>query len=370
VLALLNEPTAAAFAYGLNSMVGKSRVLVFDLGGGTFDVTLVDMGNREINVIATRGDHLLGGKDWDDALIDHVAQLFIDRHGVDPRTNLVSLHDLRAKCVSAKISLSRKPKVNIFHDYAGKVLRVTIEREEFGVRALFDDPSIGQDEDPVGHRDCGEAVRDQDRRPSGGKGGKVLEQFVLGSGVNARRRLVENQDRRTPGKSPSDGDSLPHSPRGLVVAELSSEDGVEPLGHLLDGAREAGSVGSILRLRPRVGKTGPIAVGDVLRDGGGVAAVLLKHKGNAAAQILLVHGADIAPRHEDPPRGRLVEASEQLDERRFAGAVLADDRHRLPGRDLERQIMKRVGCRAGISEADALAADVGVERLGEALATG
>jgi molecular chaperone DnaK len=131
VLALLNEPTAAAFAYGLNSMVGKSRVLVFDLGGGTFDVTLVDMGNREINVIATRGDHLLGGKDWDDALIDHVAQLFIDRHGVDPRTNLVSLHDLRAKCVSAKISLSRKPKVNIFHDYAGKVLRVTIEREEF-----------------------------------------------------------------------------------------------------------------------------------------------------------------------------------------------------------------------------------------------
>jgi hypothetical protein len=75
----------------------------------------------------------------------------------------------------------------------------------------------------------------------------------------------------------------------------------------------------LVRLRPRVGKTGPIAVGDVLRDGGGVAAILLKHKGNAAAQILLVYGADIAPRH---------------------------------------------------SEADALAADVGVERIREALATG
>ncbi|HMV67163.1 MAG TPA: Hsp70 family protein [Myxococcota bacterium] len=131
VLALLNEPTAAAFAYGLNSVGARARVLVFDLGGGTFDVTVVDMGDREINVIATRGDHLLGGKEWDDALIDHVANLFIEKHGVDPRTNLVSLHDLRAKSVSAKISMSRKPKVNIFHDYAGKVLRVTVEREEF-----------------------------------------------------------------------------------------------------------------------------------------------------------------------------------------------------------------------------------------------
>jgi molecular chaperone DnaK len=131
VLALLNEPTAAAFAYGLNNLGGRARVLVYDLGGGTFDVTLVDMGDREINVIATRGDHLLGGKDWDDCLIDYVSTLFLEKHGVDPRTSLVSLHDLRAKCVSAKISLSRKPKVNIFHDFAGKVLRVTIERETF-----------------------------------------------------------------------------------------------------------------------------------------------------------------------------------------------------------------------------------------------
>jgi molecular chaperone DnaK len=130
VLALLNEPTAAAFAYGLNNLGTSARILVFDLGGGTFDVTLVDMADREINVVATRGDHHLGGKDWDDCLIDHVAGLFIEKHGVDPREDLVSLHDLRSKCVSAKISLTRRPRVNIFHDYKEKVMRVSLERED------------------------------------------------------------------------------------------------------------------------------------------------------------------------------------------------------------------------------------------------
>ncbi len=131
VLALLNEPTAAAFAYGLVNQGKDQRVLVFDLGGGTFDVTVVDIADKEINVLATTGDHLLGGKDWDDAIIDHVAGQFAEKFGVDPRTDLVSLADLRAKAVSAKISLSRRPKVNVFHDFQGHVLRSTIAREEF-----------------------------------------------------------------------------------------------------------------------------------------------------------------------------------------------------------------------------------------------
>ena len=131
VLALLNEPTAAAFAYGLQNLGKKARVLVFDLGGGTFDCTVVDMDANDINVIATKGDHKLGGKDWDDRIIDHVAQAFLTKHGVDPREDLVSVSDLRAKAVSAKISLTRRPKVNIFHDYQGHVLRATLSREEF-----------------------------------------------------------------------------------------------------------------------------------------------------------------------------------------------------------------------------------------------
>ncbi len=131
VLALLNEPTAAAFAYGLANQGKRSRVMVYDLGGGTFDTTIVDMDEREINVVATTGDHMLGGKDWDDAIIDHIAQAFIDKHGVDPRTDLVSMHDMRAKATSAKISLSKRPKVNIFHDFAGQVIRTTLAREDF-----------------------------------------------------------------------------------------------------------------------------------------------------------------------------------------------------------------------------------------------
>jgi len=131
VLKLINEPTAAAFAYGLNNANRDVRLLVYDLGGGTFDVTICDIANNEINVIATDGDHLLGGKDWDDRLIAHVGQAFVDKHGIDPLEDLSSYHDLRQKCVSAKISLTKRPKVNVFHDYGSKVLRLAITREVF-----------------------------------------------------------------------------------------------------------------------------------------------------------------------------------------------------------------------------------------------
>ena len=131
VLKLINEPTAAAFAYGLNNAGKDIRVLVYDLGGGTFDVTLVDLEGKDINVIATNGDHQLGGKDWDDRLIEHVAEAFTEKHGLDPLEDLSSYHDLRQKCVSAKISLTRRPKVNVFHDYGSKVIRLAVTREKF-----------------------------------------------------------------------------------------------------------------------------------------------------------------------------------------------------------------------------------------------
>jgi len=131
VLKLINEPTAAAFAYGLNNAGKNIRVLVYDLGGGTFDVTLVDIEGTDINVVGTDGDHKLGGKDWDDRLIEHVAEAFREKHGIDPLEELSSYHDLRQKCVSAKISLTRRPKVNVFHDYGSKVLRLAVTRETF-----------------------------------------------------------------------------------------------------------------------------------------------------------------------------------------------------------------------------------------------
>jgi molecular chaperone DnaK len=131
VLKLVNEPTAAAFAYGLANAGKDMTVMVFDLGGGTFDVTLAEIKGKDINVVATNGDHQLGGKDWDEALINHISKRFQEKHGVDPLEDVAAYHDLRQKCVSAKLSLSRRPKVNLFFDYNGQVLREEVTRELF-----------------------------------------------------------------------------------------------------------------------------------------------------------------------------------------------------------------------------------------------
>ena len=131
VLKLINEPTAAAFAYGLANAGKDMRCLVFDLGGGTFDVTVVDIQGKDIQVIATAGDDGLGGKDFDEVLIQHAAEAFRKRHGIDPLQDVIAAQDLRDKCVSAKLSLSRRPKVNLFYDYQGQILRQEITRGLF-----------------------------------------------------------------------------------------------------------------------------------------------------------------------------------------------------------------------------------------------
>jgi len=131
VLKLINEPTAAAFAYGLNHTGKDLRVLVYDLGGGTFDVTLVDIEGTEMNVVATDGDHKLGGKDFDDRLMEHVAEAFREKHGIDPLTDAINRAELRHRCTSAKKSLTKRPSCNVFHDFEGKPLRLPITRETF-----------------------------------------------------------------------------------------------------------------------------------------------------------------------------------------------------------------------------------------------
>ncbi|MBM4364842.1 MAG: Hsp70 family protein [Deltaproteobacteria bacterium] len=131
VLALLNEPTAASYAYGLANPGVDKRLLVFDLGGGTFDVSIVHIRGTEITVIATTGDHQLGGKEWDDSMIRYAAEQFRVRHGIDPLDDLAAYHDLRQKCVSVKLALSKLPKRQLFYDYKGKILRVEIPREKF-----------------------------------------------------------------------------------------------------------------------------------------------------------------------------------------------------------------------------------------------
>lgn len=84
VLQVMNEPTAAALAYGVDIHGSDQTVFVFDLGGGTFDVTVMKVSGSKLEMIATNGDHRLGGKDWDDQIIVHVAQMFEEEHSENP----------------------------------------------------------------------------------------------------------------------------------------------------------------------------------------------------------------------------------------------------------------------------------------------
>ena len=133
VLGVINEPTAAALSYGLHHAARGSsmRALVYDLGGGTFDVTLLELEGRRVKVLATAGEHQLGGKDWDDEVINAVSDAFLEEHGVDPRDDLSVQQDLRNRCEAAKVALSEKPKAKIFCNAYGRFFSYTLHREQF-----------------------------------------------------------------------------------------------------------------------------------------------------------------------------------------------------------------------------------------------
>src|SRR5262249_34021974 len=102
VLHIVNEPTAAALGYGLDKLDEDQTVFVFDLGGGTFDVTLMRIQKHRIEMLATNGDHRLGGKDWDDVLVNHVAEEFDRAHGENPLLDLQSYQQLQSRALAAK----------------------------------------------------------------------------------------------------------------------------------------------------------------------------------------------------------------------------------------------------------------------------
>ncbi len=131
VLQVLNEPTAAALAYGMDQLGSNQNVFVFDLGGGTFDVTIMKVSDTEIQMLATNGDHRLGGKDWDDKIIMHIAEMFEIEHGENPLVDLHTYQDLQLDAIAAKESLSLRQKALIVCGYNGKTTRVELTREKF-----------------------------------------------------------------------------------------------------------------------------------------------------------------------------------------------------------------------------------------------
>lgn len=142
---IINEPTAAALAYGLEKKK-NARIAVFDLGGGTFDVSILDVGDGVFEVLASNGDGHLGGDDFDQRIIDHVADEFRKTEGIDIRSDSMALQRLKEAAEKAKIELSQQmeTQVNlpfITADQNGpKHLQVTVTRATFEsiCRDLFD----------------------------------------------------------------------------------------------------------------------------------------------------------------------------------------------------------------------------------------
>ena len=110
---IINEPTAAALAYGLDKSEGQQKIMVFDLGGGTFDVSILDVGDGVFEVLATRGNNHLGGDDFDQAIIDYVAEEFKKENGIDLREDNMALQRLKEAAEKAKKELSTTMTTNI-----------------------------------------------------------------------------------------------------------------------------------------------------------------------------------------------------------------------------------------------------------------
>ncbi len=141
VLDIINEPTAAALAFGhqkgfldlgaSDAAARQMRVLVYDLGGGTFDVTILEIEGTRFRTLATDGDVFLGGKDFDERLVNYLAEQFIAAHGVDPRRDPQDAAQLWLDAQEAKHTLSERSKATAVCFHAGIRMRVDVSRAQF-----------------------------------------------------------------------------------------------------------------------------------------------------------------------------------------------------------------------------------------------
>lgn len=131
VLGLINEPTAAAIAFGMNRKQSGLTIMVYDLGGGTFDVTILRIEGNEFRVLATHGDKELGGSNFDNELINYSNQCIRSELGVEPTEDDELQQELRIKCEKVKKSLSSSLEASFMLSIAGKRLKITISKSEF-----------------------------------------------------------------------------------------------------------------------------------------------------------------------------------------------------------------------------------------------
>ena len=194
VLRIINEPTAAALAYGLDKVDHDEKILVFDLGGGTFDVSVLELGDGVFEVASTAGDNHLGGDDWDQRIIDWMADKFQAENGIDLRKDPMALQRLKEAAEKAKMELSSTTQTNInlpfiTADASGpKHLDYTLTRAEFE-RITKD--LLGRCKKPV----------EQALKDAGLKMGEVDEVILVGG--STRMPAVQELVKQLTGKAPN-----------------------------------------------------------------------------------------------------------------------------------------------------------------------
>ncbi len=195
VLRIINEPTAAALAYGLDKKKNEI-ILVWDLGGGTFDVSILEVGDGVIEVKATAGDTHLGGDDWDQVIIDYVAEEFMKEHGIDLRKDRQALQRLKEAAEKAKIELSTLMETEINLPFITATADGPKHLQMRLTRAKFEQLSRHLVERLKGPFE--QALRDAKLRP------EQIDEVILVGGAT-RMPMVQQLVRELTGKEPHKG---------------------------------------------------------------------------------------------------------------------------------------------------------------------
>ena len=198
VLRIVNEPTAAALAYGLDKGEKEQTILVFDLGGGTFDVSLLEIGEGVVEVRATSGDNLLGGDDWDERIVDWLVEKFKSSNGIDLTKDKMALQRIKEAAEKAKIELSSSSTANINLPY------ITVDADK---NPLFLDETLSRAEFQRITSDLLERTRKPFESVVRDAGTKVadIDHVVLVGGSTRMPAVSDLVKELTGGKEPNKG---------------------------------------------------------------------------------------------------------------------------------------------------------------------
>lgn len=195
VLRIINEPTAAALAYGLDKK-GEQKILVFDLGGGTFDVSLLELGDNVVEVLATSGNNRLGGDDFDDRIMNYVADEFKKEQGIDLRQDRMALQRLKEAAEKAKVELSSVTSTDINLPFITATQAGPKHLEMTLTRARFEELTADLVEKTMGP--TRQALSDAGLKP------EQIDDIILVGG-STRIPAVQEAIRRLLGKEPHKG---------------------------------------------------------------------------------------------------------------------------------------------------------------------